>query len=76
MLQTGGYNDDLMGSDDDGAHDAYLERMKAEGKQRDEDDELETEDSSGTVFALISTPEHLQTKRPISKIVTNVSLLS
>lgn len=36
-----------MGSDDEGAHDAYLERMKAEGKERDEDFGDEDEDSSG-----------------------------
>lgn len=37
------YNDDMMGSDDEEAHDAYLQRVKAEGKQREED---EDEDSS------------------------------
>ena len=45
-FQTGGYKDDMLGSDDEGALDPYLERMKAEGKARDEVD-LEDEDSSG-----------------------------
>lgn len=37
--------DDMLGSDDEG-HDAYLERMKAEGKQREDDDEGEDDDDS------------------------------
>ena len=38
----------MTGSDDEG-HDAYMERMKAEGKQRDDDDDDDDDDdSSGT----------------------------
>ena len=38
----------MLGSDDeDGTHDAYLERMKAEGKDRDSDDMDDDSDSSG-----------------------------
>ena len=38
--------DELSGSDEDkGQHDAYLEKMKREGKQREEDDD--EDDSSG-----------------------------
>jgi len=35
----------MLGSDDEG-HDAYLERMKAEGKQREDDDGEDDDDSS------------------------------
>ena len=38
----------MMNSDeDDNAHDAYLERMKAEGKDRDSDAMDDDSDSSG-----------------------------
>ena len=41
------YVDDMEGSDNEGQHDAYLERMKAEGKDRHEDDLDDDTDSSG-----------------------------
>ena len=41
------YADDMEGSDTEGKHDAYLERMKAEGKDRHEDDLDDDTDSSG-----------------------------
>lgn len=43
------YRDDMSGSDDEDNHDAYLERMKAEGKDRqsgDEDDDSDSSDES------------------------------
>lgn len=43
------YRDDMSGSDDEDDHDAYLERMKAEGKDRqsgDEDDDSDSSDES------------------------------
>ncbi|ESP04179.1 hypothetical protein LOTGIDRAFT_207546 [Lottia gigantea] len=44
-------NVDLSGSDEEGGdHDAYLERMKAEGKQRDDGDEDDETDSSDESF--------------------------
>lgn len=47
-LQDGkDYDDDMVDSDEDAPeHDAYLERMKREGKQREEDDDDDS-DSSG-----------------------------
>ncbi|XP_021364929.1 FACT complex subunit SSRP1-like isoform X2 [Mizuhopecten yessoensis] len=45
------YADDMSASDDDdGDHDAYLERMKAEGKDRYSDDEDDDTDSSDESF--------------------------
>ena len=42
-----------MDSDEDAPeHDAYLERMKKEGKEREDDDDDET-DSSGKKFYLL-----------------------
>ena len=41
-------NDDLYDSDDEDHHDAYMERMKAEGKQREEDDDDDS-DSDGQI---------------------------
>ena len=41
------YRDDMSGSDDEDDHDAYLERMKAEGKDRQSGDEDDDSDSSG-----------------------------
>ena len=54
-LKTGSYKDDMAGSDEDEHHDAYLERMKAEGKERDEDDD-ETDSSGwkGTFFTFFN----------------------
>lgn len=43
------YRDDMSGSDEEDNHDAYLERMKAEGKDRqsgDEDDDSDSSDES------------------------------
>ena len=37
------YTEDMSGSDDED-HDAYMERMKAEGKEKDEDFQLDDED--------------------------------
>ncbi|ELT88434.1 hypothetical protein CAPTEDRAFT_172235 [Capitella teleta] len=37
------YNEDMSGSDEDD-HDAYMERMKAEGKEKDEDFQLDEDD--------------------------------
>ena len=31
--------DELMDSDDEGNHDAYLEQMKQEGREKEDDDE-------------------------------------
>lgn len=45
--KSGGYAEDMEGSDEDGEHDAYLERMKAEGKNREDDDLDDDTDSSG-----------------------------
>lgn len=41
------YRDDMSGSDDEDNHDAYLERMKAEGKDRQSGDKDDDSDSSG-----------------------------
>lgn len=49
--EAGNYNDDLMDSDDGTPHDAYLERMKREGKERDDDDDDGDSDSSDESFA-------------------------
>jgi len=38
------YEDELMAGSDEDTHDAYLEQMKAEGAERDED---ESESSEG-----------------------------
>ncbi|XP_060070055.1 FACT complex subunit SSRP1-like [Ylistrum balloti] len=49
--QSANYADDMNDSDDDdGDHDAYLERMKAEGKDRYSDDEDDETDSSDESF--------------------------
>lgn len=49
--QSANYADDMNDSDDDdGDHDAYLERMKAEGKDRYSDDEDDDTDSSDESF--------------------------
>lgn len=52
LLQTGEIDyDAMMDSDEDqGQHDAYLERMKAEGRDRDSDALDDDSDSSGIVF--------------------------
>ena len=43
-----------MDSDEDAPmHDAYLERMKREGKERAEDDEDDDSDSSGELFSVL-----------------------
>ena len=45
----------MSGSDEEGEHDAYMERMKAEGKQRDDDDDDggdDDDDSTGEVAAV------------------------
>jgi len=44
------YEDELMPGSDEDSHDAYLEQMKAEGAERDED----SESSEGTLCASIS----------------------
>ena len=44
------YEDELMAGSDEDSHDAYLEQMKAEGAEKDED----SESSEGTLCALIS----------------------
>lgn len=47
----------MMDSDDeDGEHDAYLERMKAEKKDRDSDDLNDDSDSSGNFFLILWFP--------------------
>ncbi len=46
-LKDGGYKDDIMDSEDEDHHDAYLERMKHEGKDRQEGDLDDDTDSSG-----------------------------
>lgn len=40
------YEDELMAGSDEDSHDAYLEQMKAEGAEKDED----SESSEGTLF--------------------------
>ena len=45
------YEDELMAGSDEDSHDAYLEQMKAEGAEKDED----SESSEGMLCALIST---------------------
>ena len=47
MQDKAPYRDDMSGSDDEDDHDAYLERMKAEGKDRQSGDEDDDSDSSG-----------------------------
>ena len=37
------YEDELMAGSDEDSHDAYLEQMKAEGAERDEDDSESSE---------------------------------
>ena len=37
------YEDELMAGSDEDTHDAYLEQMKAEGAERDEDDSESSE---------------------------------
>lgn len=44
------YEDELMPGSDDDSHDAYLEQMKAEGAERDDD----SESSEGALCAMIS----------------------
>ena len=40
--------EEMSGSDEDkGDHDAYLEKMKREGKQRQDEDDDDDDDSSG-----------------------------
>lgn len=49
-VEKGSYGDDMVDSDEEenaGEHDAYLERMKQEGRERDED---ESEDESDESF--------------------------
>ena len=48
--KKGASYDDMLSSDEEG-HDAYLERMKAEGKQRNEDEEDE-DSSEGNIFSI------------------------
>ncbi|XP_070571797.1 FACT complex subunit SSRP1-like [Ptychodera flava] len=45
-----GEYDDLIGSDDEDAHDAYLEHVKAEGRQREEYESEESDDESDESF--------------------------
>lgn len=42
--------DDMLGSDDEDKHDAYLERMKREGQEVDSDDD-DDEDSSEGIYS-------------------------
>lgn len=44
------YEDELMAGSDEDTHDAYLEQMKAEGAERDED---ESESSEGVCARMI-----------------------
>lgn len=44
------YEDELMPGSDDDSHDAYLEQMKAEGAERDDD----SESSEGALCVMIS----------------------
>lgn len=44
------YEDELMPGSDDDSHDAYLEQMKAEGAERDDD----SESSEGALCLMIS----------------------
>jgi len=47
------YTDDMMPSDDEDQDDAYMRRMKAEGKERNEDvpmDDDDDEDESGIML--------------------------
>lgn len=48
------YEDELMAGSDEDSHDAYLEQMKAEGAERDEDDSESSEGGLSTkrVFLL------------------------
>ena len=41
--------DDMLGSDDEDKHDAYLERMKREGEEVDSDDD-DSDSSEGIYF--------------------------
>ena len=45
------YEDELMAGSDEDSHDAYLEQMKAEGAEKDED----SESSEGTLLGSLST---------------------
>ena len=45
------YEDELMAGSDEDSHDAYLEQMKAEGAEKDED----SESSEGTLLGILST---------------------
>ena len=38
----------MSGSDEEGEHDAYMERMKAEGEQRDDGDGGDDDDDDST----------------------------
>lgn len=44
------YEDELMAGSDEDSHDAYLEQMKAEGAEKDED----SESSEGTLCVMIN----------------------
>lgn len=45
--------DDMLGSDDEDKHDAYLERMKREGQEAESDDDDE-DSSEGFIFTFYS----------------------
>lgn len=46
------HDDDMFESDEEDTHDAYLVRMKAEGKEREEEEDDESDDSSGKLLCL------------------------
>ena len=42
--------DDMLGSDDEDAHDAYLERMKREGQEAESDDDEDSSEGNSSLF--------------------------
>ena len=69
MQKTTSYADDMMDSDEDqDTHDAYLERMKAEGKDRFSGDEDDDSDSSGKMKTRTHTMRILREWKPRVKI--------
>ena len=57
VQSKGGYMEGMSGSEEEGEHDAYMERMKAEGKERDVDDDGgddDDDDSTGESYTWIN----------------------
>ena len=61
-MQTVAYTDDMMPSDDEDQDDAYMRRMKAEGKERVDEtlmDDEDDEDESGIVCNDVKMPNSI-----------------